>query len=170
MTGPTKEDLDPVLRAFGSACFQAQNLEGAFRMLLVLKAAQKNQKYDIETIRDVESATAASTLRSLFQAAKQAEYFTPAEERMLNKAIKERNFVIHGYFDKYATLLAKVEGRQWLVKNLHEIRDLLHSANYVVVSLCDRYLTEQGMGMEALKSYADTLWESGTMPPEELFH
>lgn len=99
------------------------------------------------------------------------EYFTPAEVKLLNDAIRERNFVVHGYFDKqHAFLLTTAEGRRWLVDNLHEIRDLLHSANRIVVSLCDRYWAEYGLDMETLKAYANELWETGSTPPVKLLH
>ncbi|MGE5153654.1 MAG: hypothetical protein ACM3ST_06510, partial [Bdellovibrio bacteriovorus] len=74
-----------VFRAYGQACFMAQNLEGALRMLLVLATGFEKGKMSMDIVRFVESETSRDTLRQLFDKAKQKEYFTSAEHKKIGE-------------------------------------------------------------------------------------
>jgi hypothetical protein len=171
VTQPTSEELDPIFRVYGQACFMAQNLEAALRMLLVLTLGyeKKNMSMD-ETVRFVESETSRDTLRRLFDKAKQKEYFTSAEHKKITAAIELRNFVVHGYWDKHALLLSRIEGRQWVIEDLGSARDSLHEANGIVNSLCDKYLGQHDLSMDSLKFIANSMWEGSHEAPPDLLH
>jgi hypothetical protein len=170
MPQPTSEDLNPVFRAYGEACFMAQTLEGALRMLLVHATGFEKGRMSMDIVRFVESETARDTLRRLFDKAKEKEYFTSAEHKKINRAIELRNFLVHGYWDKHALLLSKRDGRQWITEDLEDARDSLHEANGIVTSLCDKYLAEHGLSMESVKRMANSTWEGASEPPNELLH
>jgi hypothetical protein len=135
MPSPKPEDFDEVLRAYGGACYQAQNLEASLRMLLVLATAYEQKAFSYSTVRYIEDQTARDTLRKLFQKVGEKEYFTPREQERLYGAIGLRNFIVHGYWDKHTLTMATKEGRAWLVTDLQKAGNVLHEANTIVTSL-----------------------------------
>lgn len=168
MSEPTIDDLDVVFRAYGAACFAAQHLESALRVLLVLSTAAKQQQMNMHILRLVESETAMDTLRQLFNAAREREYFTGAEVKSIDRAIKRRNFIIHSYWHKHTMLLSTAKGRAWLCDDLQHARAVMRDANGIVNSLCDRYWEQYGMSTKALNELIGALWEGENDPPDDL--
>ncbi len=162
MTKPTEEELGPVFRAYGAACFSAQNLEGALRFLLVLNAAHQKKRFTVDVIKFVESETAKNTLRELFNAAIRSEYFTDLEKQTVLNAIKKRNSLIHSYWDSQVSALLSPEGRARVVDDLYRARDIIRKANSIVTSLNDRYLAEQNLSTDELKERANEAWQADT--------
>lgn len=162
MTKPNEEELGPVFRAYGAACFSAQNLEGTLRFLLVLNAAHEKKRFTTDVIKLVESETAKNTLRELFDAASRSEYFTDIEKRTVQNAIKKRNSLIHSYWDSQITNLSSPDGRARVVDDLYRARDIIRKANSIVTSLNDRYLAEYNLNTEKLKEKANEAWQSDT--------
>lgn len=162
MTKPNDEELGPVFRAYGAACFSAQNLEGTLRFLLVLNAAHEKKRFTTDVIKLIESETAKNTLRELFDAASRSEYFTDIEKRTVQNAIKKRNSLIHSYWDSQITNLSSPDGRARVVDDLYRARDIIRKANSILTSLNDRYLAEYNLSTEKLKEKANEAWQGDT--------
>lgn len=164
MTRSKEKELGPVFRAYGAACYSAQNLESTIRFLLVLYAAQEKKRFALDVIRSVESETAFNTLRKLFEKARQKEDFNDIQAQVVLNAIKKRNQLIHTYWDKQVSLLSTKLGREKIKDDLYRVRDDLVKANKIVVSLNDRYLKHYRMGTNRLsttklKELADQAWQ-----------
>ena len=173
MASSKEKELGPIFRAYGAACYSAQNLESTLRFLLVLYAAHEKKRFTPDVIRLVESETATSTLRDLFEKARQREYFTDIEARVVLNAIKQRNLLIHNYWDKQVFLLANKKGRGQVKDDLYRIRDYLVKANAIVISLNDHYLKQYSIGAESLnteglKKRADEAWQNDNDEPPEV--
>lgn len=171
MAEPTKQEIAPMFEAYGAACYEAQHLERSLRLLLFL--VQKHTKNNVS--RNLVSCTLESeetlrTLGELFKAAQEKEYFTDAERKKINKTIKERNFIVHSYWDKRIQLALKPEGRIWIVSNLNELRELFRSATAIINSLIDKYLTEYGVSVKYFAEKTTEIWESESKPPSSLLH
>jgi len=159
MPKPREEDLGPVFRAYGAACFSAQNLESTLRFLLVLHAAHQKKRFTPDVIRLVESETAKNTLWELFDVAYRKEYFTDIERQAVLNAIKKRNLLIHSYWDKNTSLLATPDGREQVTNDLYATREYLRKANAIVISLNDRYLADYNLSTASLKEKANEAWQ-----------
>lgn len=170
MAEPTKQEIAPMFEAYGAACYEAQHLESSLRLLLCLvqehtKVAARHAASSL-----IESEKMQRTLGDLFKAAQDKEYFTEVERSKINKAIKERNFVVHSYWDKRIQYSIKPEGRSWVVLDLNEHRELFRSATAIINSLIDRYLNEYGVSVEHFAEKTSEIWESETKPPSSLLH
>ncbi len=171
MAQPTTLEIAPMFEAYGAACFEAQHLEGSLRILLLL-AEEYLKAHPPKRVApsSIETEGAQRTLGNLFKAAREKEYFTEAEKKIINKAIKERNFVIHSYWDKRAALSVRPEGRRWVIENLNELRELFRSATAILNSLINKYLAERNVSVEYYAEKATEVWESDTVPPSTLLH
>src|SRR5690606_12000338 len=126
-------EIAPLFEAYGAACYEAQHLEGALKLLLGI-IAEKQQAYTTKAGPSFDVVELKSPLGDLFKDAKKKEYFTPAEEKTLNKAIKERNFLIHLYWKKRIEYSFTPKGRVWLVQNMTELGELMRTSTAIVNS------------------------------------
>jgi len=171
MASPTKREIAPMFEAYGAACFEAQHLERSLRLLMAMIEA-RGQKRDV---KNEPSPTALMrernvTLVDLFKVAQGKEYFTDAEKKAINNAIKERNFVVHSYWDKKIALGVTPAGRQWIIANLNQLRALFRNASLLISSLLDKHLAEYGLDVQYFSDKTDELWKSGMTPPASLLH
>ena len=170
MPEPKKEEIAPLFEAYGAACYEAQHLEGALKLLLIIIAEKQQARSASKSDSVIGSAETNKTLGDLFKDARNKEYFTSAEQKTINRAIKERNFLIHSYWNKRIQYSLTPKGRSWLVQNMTELRDLMRTATTIVNSLIDKYLEQYGVSVEYFASKTEEVWESDLEPPPGLLH
>ncbi len=156
-----------MMLAYGNACYAAQALEVSLTGLL-----NTLEMYNIVKgvkNKSIDSENTSRVLGNLFKEAQKKEYFTNAEKNKINRAIKERNHLIHGYWKEKITYAYKKKGREWIIKNIEEIHELIAQANDIVASLEKKYLDELGV-TDYVEAVTENIWESDYEPPNDLLH
>lgn len=149
------EEIEPMMLAYGKACYSAQHLEAALRFLLVLnRSNNKGQVVAPDAIGEIESETMREAVFALFNLARKFEYFTSNEEKRVKRAIWDRNFLIHELWDRNAASIATPEGRQKVLKKIEAIHSQLKSASDIINDLSNRYLAECGLSVDQIKELA----------------
>jgi hypothetical protein len=153
-SGVSDAELTPIYAELGAALHDAQVLEFGLILLMAL-ATEYDQAHFPEGPREsLSPARIGKTLGQLFFAVREREYFTKAEKKMIFKAIRKRNDLIHGYMVDRVQDLFTPDGRRFLVEDIRRTRKALQDADRVNASLIDRYLKEYGTSMEAVERQA----------------
>lgn len=150
--------------------FRGTTLRRFAQIFTITRKEIREKNIHVEAIREIGTDEAQRTLGDLFKATQKKEYFTEAERKKINKAIKERNFLIHSYWNKRIEYAVKPEGREWLIHNLDELRDLIRSSTAIVNSLIDHYLEQYGVNVQYFADKTTEVWKSDSEPPTELLH
>ncbi len=156
-------DTDPVLLAYGQACFAAQALESSIRLLLVVNSSAKTKLAVSPTVlSEIEAETMRDAIYTLFSRALAVEYFTAAEEKQIKAAMRTRNYLIHEFWARHVARMATPDGRRFLIGKLHEIQLELVAAERILASLIDRYLGEHGLDLQQLQELALSQYQAGS--------
>jgi len=163
-------EMSPVFEAYGKACYSAQMLESTLRFLLVLNKSSSEGEEELitsEALGSVKEETSKHTLNKIFRLAKEKENFTEREVSILIKANKDRNYLIHNFWDEQQniTLVASKEGKKELIKKLLDYAISLRKADKITVSLVDRYLNEHGFSTELLKEISPEILKQNIKKP-----
>jgi hypothetical protein len=152
--GVSDAELTPVYAEFGAAVHDAQVLEFGLILLMAL-ATRYDQAHFPEGPREsLSPARIGKTLGQLFFAVREKEYFTKAEKKMIFKAIRKRNDLIHGYMVDRVHDLLSADGRQFLLEDIRRTRKSLQDADRVNASLIDRYLQDYGTSLDEVEAQA----------------
>ena len=165
--GPTPPDPDrdlaPIYAAFGAAVHDTQVLEFGLLLLMALATRYEDAEFSFPAPGEaLAPGSAGRTLGELFRAVKDKEYLDADQRRLLRRAIRRRNELIHGFMVERVEQFLTPEGREALRTELQRTR-----ANGVVTGLVDRYLAEYGTSVEELKSRPADLLPGDTDEEEE---
>ncbi|MDX1433459.1 MAG: hypothetical protein R3286_13530 [Gammaproteobacteria bacterium] len=152
------ESLVPVLAEFGAAMHVAQRLEYGLTLLLAFAAKYDEASISRAEVEDPFDRDAERTLGELFHRVRKKEYLTRAEQKIIRKAVKERNILVHRYLIDKGELMLTPEGRSELIGDIIRIRKNLQSADRIVESLVDRYLEEHDTTVDEITEQWDSLW------------
>ena len=166
---PSTEELQPMMAAYGSACFVAATLETNLRALLANIEHRTGSPADKIRVSSTDSDQARRTLGTLFDEAKNKEFITSAEERTIKRAIQERNFLIHAFWRSRIMMAHTEEGRDWIINCLQSVCDLLGKASDIVLALSERHLRDLGV-LDYIDFMVDEHLDSEFVPPEKLRH
>ena len=162
MTDTQYAELAPLMEAYGAACYAAQSLEASLRLLLILnKSASENQLLSSDAAEHIESETASVSLMQLFRKAKKKEYFSNHDYRIVKSAVISRNLLIHKYWGRNVSKTLTPEGRDTIRREIDKLKVQIISADQIILTLIDRYLTEHGISTDALAQKAAELYDMG---------
>ena len=168
MTDIAYADTVPVFLALGNAVFEAQHLESGLSLLLKVMDANGSRG---RTAAPLDTPEAPQTIGQLFREVRMRKYLTDAERTAIQAGVKERNFLIHAYWNEKHTLaLTTPAGRAWLFSDLDRIREIIKRAGRIVDSIVDRYLKESGKSLHELSRPLWEAWEPGIEPPTDVLH
>lgn len=138
-----KKELSPLFELYGSVVYDASHLEHGVELLLQLIANYQKKQLPSDAAESLNSPSPNATLGALFAALKERKYLTDAESKIISKAIKDRNFLIHSWWwgDRLKATLTP-SGRKWLLSELAKIKDQIRKAGKIVDSLIDSYLKD----------------------------
>lgn len=154
------ESLVPVFAAFGASVHFAQRLEFGLTMLLAFAAKYDDAAITRAKVDELFKRDAEHTLGELFHSVRKTEYLTRAEQKIIRRAVKQRNVLVHSYLIDNGELMLTPEGRTRLLKDLARIQKNLQSADGIVESLVDRYLEEHDITVDDISGHLDSLWTS----------
>jgi hypothetical protein len=156
---PVKTNMAPLFEAYGAACYWAQILERSFKLLLLMLLDKKRQGHlVVSTPLDTEEGL--RTLGNLLKDAQEKKYITEAEHQEINKAISDRNNLVHAYWDRKSLSIPTTEGRQQIIDELAQIRKSIRYAAKITNFLVDKKQQENGISLKSLGSAAMQEWES----------
>lgn len=152
------ESLVPIFAEFGASVHVAQRLEFGLTILLAFAAKYEDASISRSKVDELFGQDAEHTLGELFHAVRRAEYLTRAEQKIIRKAVKERNLLVHSYLIDKGELLLTPDGRQELIKDIARIQKNIQSADRLVESLVDKYLEEYDTSIDEITQQWDSLW------------
>jgi hypothetical protein len=163
-------DTAPVYLALGAAVFEAQHLEEGLSLLLKVMDGQSGRVSE-PVAAPLDTPDAPQTIGQLFREVRMRKYLTDAERTAIQAGVKERNLLIHAYWDhKRSLALTKPAGRAWIFSGLDRIREVIRRAGRIVDSIIDRYLKESGTSLHELSRPLWEGWEPGIEPPPDVLH
>lgn len=170
MTKPTYADTAPVYLELGAAVFEAQHLEEGLSLLLKVMD-EKGSRGRAVVAAPLDNPEAPLTVGKLFREVRMRKYLTDAERTAIQAGVKERNILIHAYWNtKHTMALVKPAGRAWLCADLDRIREVIRRAGRIVDVIIDRYLKESGTSLNELSKSFEEQWEPGIEPPPDVLH
>lgn len=168
MTDVEYVDTVPVYVALGNAVFEAQHLESGLSLLLKLMDGERTNG---RSAAPLDTPNAPQKIGQLFREVRMRKYLTDTERTNIQAGVKERNLLIHAYWNEKRTkALIKPAGRAWLFSDLDRIRKVIKRAGRIVDSIIDRYLKEQGTSLHEISRPLWEAWEPGLEPPPETLH
>ena len=165
-----KQDIGSLIFAYGDAAFEANHLENGLSLVLNLMREYDKKRFSRRAVESLSTTDAPKTLGRLFEAVNGKERFSREQKKLISRAIRERNFLIHDYWKARIRMTLSKEGRAWVIKDLARIRDLLCEANKIIDALAARYLREFHINFDDLDFMVEGLWESEAEPPKRLLH
>ena len=132
---PTNEMMRDMFAQYGFAAYWGQRLENTLVQTLTFLARVINHATPPADLSSLELTAQKKTLGWLLRELRSK--VNPAEpvEEMLDKALDQRNFLTHHFFRERQEETASAEGLVRMVKELHEIGELLAQANQVMTVL-----------------------------------
>ncbi len=156
--------LVPVFMEFGAAVHAGQCLESALQLLMGLVSKYDKAEFSGKSSERLDKRNIARTLGELFGALKSHEYFTPAEKKIVHKAIYLRNLLVHSYMVDRAESLIGPEKRKDLIEDIRGKRNTIRKANEIIDEMINRYLQEYDTSLEDLQEQ----WQPHLGSDEEL--
>lgn len=167
MAEPRREELAPMFAEFGVTVYQAQLLEEALRLLLLIGREYAKTQIPNEAIRYPVSPDVKKTLGKLFDEVTKIELIAVKDQKLVWAAIRVRNLLVHGYWDKDRTLRTLTpEGRRAVVEELKKIWRVLRDATAIVHKLNDGYLAANGANIQRFMDQASGLYVSNDELPD----
>jgi hypothetical protein len=171
MSKPNIRESEPLFWAFGHAVYAAQLLEHGMRLLLhVVNYERQRANLPLATL-DIDSSEPPKTLGTLFNEVLAAEYITDAERRFVWAAVRDRNVLVHSYWDEKHTLATLTpKGREWIIADLLERKKRCRRADEIISSLVDRYLAAYGTSISEISAPLFETWQNDNEPPADVLH
>lgn len=160
----SREELLPVFGEFGAAVLDAQLLEQGLGFLMALVAKYQGAHFSSRPDISLYGSEEGKTLGELFRAVKKKEYFTQAEEKIIRRAIRTRNKLVHSFLVDKAEDMMTPKGRREVLSEVVELRDTIRKADTIVNECINKYLIEHGTSIEEAKIYCEQFWVSDDKP------
>ena len=145
--------LASVFAEFGAAVYVAQVMEHGLYLLLAFVMKHDDVVFSPESIEKLREKGAERSIGEVFHAVKKKEYFTDAEQRILQKAIWKRNIIVHNFMVENAVALTTPDGQAQIKAEIRgHIRDM-RTADGVIQSLIERHLARHDTTMDDIKEY-----------------
>ena len=151
---------------FGATIHQAQLLEGALRLLLLVGREYTKAQIPDEAIRYPVGLEGRKTLGMLFNEAMQVEPVPEKDREMIQVAIELRNHLIHSFWGERAAHMLTPEGRRALVEELKQMWTFLRGVTAIVHRWIDRYLAAYGMSVQKFMDQPEHMYVGDEEPPD----
>lgn len=172
MAEPTRTELKPIFGMFGAAVYQAQQLEHGMQLLLQIMDEQRQRAGKPPRQRpDLDAPDAPRTAGRLLDELEAATHLTDAERKAIQAGIRKRNFLVHSYWhgDRVLAMLT-VKGRQWLVADLDQVREVCRKASRIVDGLINDCLRDYGVTIDQLSEPLFRQYQGDQDVPPEVLH
>lgn len=157
-------DVMPLMAEFGAAVYDAQVLESGVSLLMALTTKYQGAHFSNRPVNALDSSQVDKTLGELFRLVQEKQYFTHAARKKIQKAIRQRNILVHTFLTDRAKLSLTPSGRAQIVSEIETNRSLLREAGSIVDSLINKYLNEYGTSIEEIKKFQSQYWISDSEP------
>ena len=153
----TEEQIREVYARFGLAVYYGQVLEhGIVNALLVLQISKKEISCasDIEIFVDQQFE---NTLGRLIKNLKSELTLPPGLEERLREALKVRNYLCHNFFRERVVECNSTTGRDKLLSELSDARELLEAADEMLTAVVEPYSESCGLTQERINEAFEKL-------------
>jgi hypothetical protein len=156
MLDPESEQIREVYAHFGLAIYSTQCLERELAMFIAASETSKRfaaWDYDDRLANNLESTFGA--LVTMF-----SEISEPEDQQLLaelQKALAERNELVHQYFWKRAVEFTSTNGRVEMLRELKNLVDRFDSLDGQLSERTNRAAREKGVSEEALQAHFDRI-------------
>lgn len=143
---------------FGLASYMAQCLERSIAMILVYIYGKGPTEITRTELDQVLNKTFKKTMGQLIKelGSKNDADFVELE---LDLALEKRNWLIHNYFYDRSGYFLTQKGRDMMIVELIEIRELLERIDDIFVEICDEKIKGFGVSEEKVQEYMRNVLE-----------
>jgi hypothetical protein len=128
---------------YGVAAYYSQTFEKYLINYLLLHAIAKNAEFTPQEFDKLESTLHMNkTLGALIKDIGKVSPFDDQGEEMVNSALSRRNFLVHHYFWHHAEGFMTSGGREKMLTELLELRDVFQKASTLAKDLCQKAAKE----------------------------
>lgn len=160
-SGDVQQDAE---QAFSNACeymyhmvgrgmFAVQGFEMTLGSILIGTATFTREVTTQEAVNDLIAAIDGKTCGTLLKEATQVMSINPHGLNILSRALKARNRLVHGYFERHASNMFSNEGRRLMVVELVETMRVIGLADAMLEQAAGLLLQRKGYG----RAYRDAL-------------
>jgi hypothetical protein len=153
---PEEEQCRDVYAHFGVAAYYAHCFEKGLCNFLVHHKIPRGvtaEEYEAKE-RNVHRKNLGGLLR---EARPFLVFADPADEALLDEALRKRNYLIHDYFWERAFAIGSPDGRSQMLAELTVFAELFRRANRVVESLTLAAVSGEGITEEILRAERERL-------------
>ncbi len=129
------EELKEMYAHFGLTAYCAQCFEIEALNILLLHARLSDLTAPVIELEELESKLNKKTLGSLLRDVKKRVSFQQSAERIIDHALARRNYLFHSFFSSHAAEMLSSAGRQNIIAELEDLRDLFQNADLVCKSI-----------------------------------
>ena len=140
MNSDLASNIAPLFEVYGSVCFDAQHLEKGIKLLISLSDPDNSFTSRYEKM----------TLGDLHKLVRDKNYFTDAETRIINVAIKERNILIHHCWENYIQRAMTSAGRDELRSEIIQKKNCILKASKIIDDFIDNHIEKYKMSLSQL--------------------
>ena len=150
----SEEEVKEVYAQFGLASYMAQCLERTLATVIVFVQREHSSLKELD---EILSAMHKRTMGQLL-----AKVSAPSGlEDDLDEALRKRNWLIHNYFWDRAADFMSHAGRQKMIQELVETRNLLENCDDALQELCDEKFKQLGITEAKVEEYMRRMERKG---------
>ena len=162
MLDPESEQIREVYAQFGLAIYSAQCLERELAMFLA--ASGTSERFTAWDYDDRLAGNFESTFGALVTFLRVSHFVDESLLSELEKAVDERNELIHRYFWNRAVEFNSTEGRTRMIGELEGLTAHFDFLDRELTKLVHDLMAEKGVTEDVLRKHLDALLIGGAMP------
>ncbi|MGH8528947.1 MAG: hypothetical protein ACRETN_03760 [Nevskiales bacterium] len=150
---------------FGAAVHDAQVLERSLEYILVLLDHTALPGEQLPNASELYGPESTASLGKLVNVLRKRIELPREDSDELEKAIKTRNSLVHGYFKPESRLVATLtaSGADGLVSEIREIRASMKMWNKITDGILDTLLRRDGTSIKKLCELAETMYATAQL-------
>ncbi|HEV3301559.1 MAG TPA: hypothetical protein VG055_18040 [Planctomycetaceae bacterium] len=154
---PESHDVKEVFAFFGLAAYHAQVFEQAALHLVAALEVFSLSSSSARTVDSVYGEIEKQTLGQLLNAARRVVAIDPTIDNLLSDALRERNELVHRFFEQNSENFIVESGRKAMIDRLRGVTDLFQRADRAASDLFWPISTAMGVTEEVVNRTFDRM-------------
>jgi hypothetical protein len=145
-----QKQLKPIYEQIGGVVQSSQQMEFAIGYALTLLKQLNSTQFSDEEFEGSMDLFSDKTLGRLIGEFKKYIELDERAIKVLKVALKERNYIIHRFFNENIEEFVSVKGRQWALGRIREARKNIHPGFMVLDTVVQALLKVSGISAEQI--------------------
>jgi len=152
-------EMTHILLQVGRVVQASQQMENSIKLTLTLFDTDENAINSDEKFDDIFAPFSKATLGNLIRKIRSKIEFEPKDIYSLERAISERNHVIHSFFNENGTLFLSSEGRYTAYMKLMKAQKEIESGYKILDSIVNKCLTKHGIDIDEISKKSGEIFD-----------